>query len=116
MPRALNWLLILAALAATVALYAISYDTRSLEAKVLAEEHAIEHVNIDIAILRAERAHLARPERLEPLARELGMAPIDSGQYLRIGGAATGPESATAQGGRLTPVDPGSLAPGVGQN
>ncbi len=115
MPRALNWLLILAALAATVALYAISYDTRSLEAKVLAEEHALEHIAVDIAILRAERAHLARPERLEPLARELGMAPIDSGQYLRIGGT-IGAESATAQAGRLPPAEPSASAPGIGQN
>jgi cell division protein FtsL len=116
MPRVLNWLLILAALAATVALYAISYDTRSLEAKVLAEERALEHIAVDIAILRAERAHLARPERLEPLARELGMAPIDSGQYLRIGGAATGAEGATTQVGRLPPLDSSALAPRVGQD
>jgi cell division protein FtsL len=90
MLRALNWLLILTAVAATVALYTISYDTRRLEAKVLAEERARDRLAIDIGVLSAERAHLARPERLDPLARELGMAPIVSSQYLRIGDRAAG--------------------------
>jgi hypothetical protein len=37
-----------------------------------------------VTVLTAERAHLARPERLEPLARLIGLAPITSGQYLRL--------------------------------
>ena len=71
-------------LSATVALYTITYDTRRLETKVQAQERALERAQRDVNVLRAERAHLARPERLEPLARELGLAPIESGQYLRL--------------------------------
>jgi cell division protein FtsL len=84
MQRMLNCFLLLATFTATVALYAITYDTRRLEAKVQAQERALERAERDVNVLRAERAHLARPERLEPLARELGLAPIESGQYLRL--------------------------------
>ena len=84
MQRMLNCFLLLATLTATVALYAITYDTRRLEAKVQAQERALERAERDVNVLRAERAHLARPEWLEPLARELGLAPIESRQYLRL--------------------------------
>ena len=107
MPRALNWLLALATLAATVALYAVSYDTRRLEAKVLAEERALERAAADIRVLGAERQHLARPERLEPLAPALGMAPIGSAQYRRIGGGA-GEPSASPAPASLVPTGPGA--------
>jgi cell division protein FtsL len=86
MPRAINWILMLATLASAFALYAIKYDTRRLEAKVQAQERSLEKAENDMTILMAERAHLARPERLEPLARQLGLAPITGGQYLRIDG------------------------------
>jgi cell division protein FtsL len=84
MHRMFNGILLLATLTATVALYTITYDTRRLEAQVQAQERALERVERDVNVLRAERAHLARPERLEPLARELGLAPIESRQYLRL--------------------------------
>jgi len=84
MQRMLNWFLLLATLTATVALYTITYDARRLEAKVQAQERALERAERDVNVLRAERAHLARPERLEPLARELGLAPIEGRQYLRL--------------------------------
>ncbi len=44
-----------------------------------AQERALEQAENDVTVLTAERAHLARPERLEPLARLLGLAPISSG-------------------------------------
>jgi hypothetical protein len=48
-----------------------------------------------VSVLTAERAHLARPERLEPLARKLGMAPVSGSQYLRVeAGASSSPPSA----------------------
>lgn len=86
MQRAVNWVLMLATLASAFALYAIKYDTRRLEAVVQAQERALEKAENDVTILMAERAHLARPERLEPLARDLGMAPMTGGQFLRIEG------------------------------
>jgi cell division protein FtsL len=84
MQRMLNGILLLATLTAAVALYTITYDTRRLEVQVQAQERALERAERDVNVLRAERAHLARPERLEPLARELGLAPIESRQYLRL--------------------------------
>lgn len=84
MHRTFNWFLMLLTLASAFALYAIKYDTRQQETRVQAQERAFEKAENDVAILKAERAHLARPERLEPLARALGMAPATGGQYLRV--------------------------------
>jgi cell division protein FtsL len=84
MHRRVNWALMLATLAAAFALYAVKYDTRQLESRVQAQERALEKAETDVTVLSAERAHLARPERLEPLARLIGLAPITSTQYVRI--------------------------------
>ena len=40
------------------ALYAIKNDTRRLEARVQAQERALERAENDVAVLTAERAHL----------------------------------------------------------
>ena len=80
----INWLLMLATLASAVALYAIKHDTRRLEMRMLAQERALERTQNDVTVLTAERAHLARPARLEVLARAIGMAPITAEQYLRV--------------------------------
>ncbi|KAB2916314.1 MAG: cell division protein FtsL [Hyphomicrobiaceae bacterium] len=84
MHRTVNWILMLLTLASAVALYVIKYDTRRLEARVLAQERTLEKLEIDVAVFEAERAYLARPERLEPLARERGLGPITTRQYLRV--------------------------------
>jgi cell division protein FtsL len=77
-------IIILGALMLTLAsafiLYSSNYDTRQLEARVEAQERAIEKTRGDIAVLKAERAHLARPERIEPLARGLGLGPASEQQ------------------------------------
>jgi cell division protein FtsL len=88
----INWLLMLATLASAVALYAIKHDTRRLEMRVLAQERALERAQNDVTVLTAERAHLARPARLEVLARAIGMTPITAEQYLRldVGGSGVG--------------------------
>ena len=52
--------------------------------RVQAQERALEKLEGDIKVLMAEHAHLARPERLEPLARGLGLAPVAGRQYLRV--------------------------------
>ena len=80
----INWLLMLATLASAIALYAIKHDTRRLEMRVLAQERALDRAQNDVTVLTAERAHLARPARLEVLARAIGMAPIAADQYLRV--------------------------------
>jgi cell division protein FtsL len=77
-------MLILSGLALTLAsaflLYGINYDTRLLEERMRAQERAIEGARSDIAILKAERAHLARPDRIAPLARAQGLRPATDRQ------------------------------------
>jgi cell division protein FtsL len=72
---------VLLAVASAFVLYAVTYETRRLEQHVAAQARAIEKTRLDIAVLRAERAYLARPERVEELARKIGLAPIDPRQY-----------------------------------
>ncbi len=67
-------------LASAFLLYGINYDTRQLEARVSEQERAIEEARDDIAVLKAERAHLGRPERIEPLARAHGLRPATEQQ------------------------------------
>lgn len=84
MHRTVNLVLMLVALASAFALYALKYDTRQLELRVQAQELALEKAEGDVAVLKAERALLARPDRLEPLARGLGLVPVSRRQYLRL--------------------------------
>ncbi|MEI9900129.1 MAG: cell division protein FtsL [Hyphomicrobium sp.] len=67
-------------LASAIILYSSNYDTRQLEARVADQERAIEKARSDISVLKAERAHLGRPERIEPLARALGLGPASEKQ------------------------------------
>ena len=55
--------------------------------RVQGKERALEKLEADIAILKAERAHLARPDRIEKLARKQGLGPIREQQYVEIGEA-----------------------------
>jgi cell division protein FtsL len=64
-------------------LYRQSYETRRLESAVTAEERRLERLQQDIAVLEAERAYLARPARIEPMARMLGLAPASPDQFGR---------------------------------
>jgi cell division protein FtsL len=85
MHRTVNLILLLTAVASAFALYALKYDTRRMEARVQGLERTVQKTQRDIARLQAEYAHLARPERIEPMARALGLAPIGAKQYLRVG-------------------------------
>jgi len=78
---------VLLAVASAFVLYAISYETRRLEQLVSVQARTIEKTRLDIAILRAERAYLARPERIEELARKIGLAPIDPRQVESLPGS-----------------------------
>ncbi|MBU2533831.1 MAG: cell division protein FtsL [Alphaproteobacteria bacterium] len=75
------FLSISAALFSAFALYAFSYRTRGLAENNQAIERQISDLRREIAILRAERAYLMRPDRIEPLARQLGMEPVRGGQF-----------------------------------
>lgn len=83
MHHIVNCVLMLVTLACAVALYAIKYDTRRLELEVSRLERTLEKAENDVTVLKAERAHLSRPDRLEALAREQGLVPLGHRQYLR---------------------------------
>jgi cell division protein FtsL len=80
--RMLNLGAMVLALASAFLLYGISYDTRLMDLRLQEKERAIEEARGDIAVLKAERAHLARPERIEPLARALGLLPTSERQLV----------------------------------
>lgn len=73
--RLVNTAAVFFVLASAFMLYALNYETRRLEAIVQAKERAADKARSDIAVLRAERSHLTRPERIEPLARAQGLVP-----------------------------------------
>ena len=75
------------AMAGAFLLYSLNYDTRLIEARVQSAERAAEVARGDIAVLKAERAHLARPERIEALARAQGLKPPSEKQFVRDGAA-----------------------------
>ena len=82
--RTLTIVAIAGMLCSAFALYSVKYDTRQLQMRVLEQERRIERTVTDIAILRAERAHLSRPERLQKLAREhLGLSVAKPAQFVR---------------------------------
>ncbi len=68
------------AISSAFLLYGLSYDTRLIEARVAAQERLAERARSDISVLKAERAHLARPDRIEPLARAQGLVPATDTQ------------------------------------
>ncbi len=84
MRQATTALALLAAFGAAGALYAIAHDTRRIEARVHAMERTAERAEADIAAARAELSYLSRPERIEPLARAMGMAPPTSRQLVGL--------------------------------
>jgi cell division protein FtsL len=70
------------AISSAFLLYGLSYDTRQIEARVDRQERSADIARSDIAILKAERAHLARPGRIEPLARGQGLQPMGEHQIV----------------------------------
>jgi len=94
------------ALASAFLLYGVNYDTRLLEGRVQGQERSIDEARNDIAVLKAERAHLARPERIEPIARGLGMQPAAERQL------ASSPEEAMTRALAQSGATPGPAAQG----
>ncbi len=73
------------AISSAFLLYGLSYDTKQLEARVAAQERKADIARSDIAVLKAERAHLGRPDRIEPLARAQGLVPLTDKQIVNQG-------------------------------
>ncbi|MEL6871353.1 MAG: cell division protein FtsL [Pseudomonadota bacterium] len=74
---------VLAAFASAFVLYATTYETRKRELALTEAQKARQALMREIATLKAERAFLSRPERIAPLARDLGMRPASGRQFER---------------------------------
>jgi cell division protein FtsL len=79
--RLLNVTAFFFAITSALLLYGLNYDTRRLEDEVQAKEHAAELARNDIAVLKAERGNLARPDRIDALAHQLGLSPPKPEQF-----------------------------------
>lgn len=79
--RLILGLSIIAMLTSAVMLFAISIETRRIAADVAKRDKHLETLKRDLAVLKAERAYLARPERIAPLARALGLRPARGSQF-----------------------------------
>lgn len=79
--RLLNITAFFFAIASALLLYGLNYETRRLEAEMQGKERLAASARDDIAVLKAERGHLARPDRIDVLARQLGFAPPKPDQF-----------------------------------
>lgn len=84
------------AIASAFLLYGLNYDTRLVEARVREEERKADIARSDIAVLKADRAHLSRPDRIEPIARAQGLRPTLPSQLAQS-------DSARSTGNGATP-------------
>lgn len=83
-------------LASAYVLYAEGMETRRLEAQVQSSERQRDRLESEIAVLKADRAYLARPARIEPAARALGMRPPGSAEYTTLDAIERGGAEAAA--------------------
>ena len=74
---------ILSVMASAVLLYVTATETRRLAQIERAQKKKKAKLIRDISVLKAERAYLARPERIAKFAEQLGMRPIRGDQILR---------------------------------
>lgn len=79
--RLLNISAFFFAIASALLLYGLNYETRRLESEVQSKERVAERARDDIAVLKAERGTLARPDRIDALARQNGLAPPRVDQF-----------------------------------
>ena len=68
-------------IASAAALYASTFRTRAIAHDLAKAERHLATLQRDVETLRAERAYLSRPERIAPLARQLGLVPADGTQF-----------------------------------
>lgn len=98
--RLLNVVSFCFAVASAFLLYSLNYETRRLEAQVQGKERAADKARSDIAILKAERSHLSRPDRIDPLARAQGLGPPRAEQLAPSGQRAAALETRNSGAGR----------------
>jgi cell division protein FtsL len=96
--RLLNVVAFCFAIASALLLYSLNYETKRLEAQVQAQERAAQKARSDIAVLKAERGHLSRPERIDALASQLGLRPPKPNQFARRAGPEISMSDAASNG------------------
>jgi cell division protein FtsL len=79
--RLLNVAAFFFAIASALLLYGLNYETRRLESEVQSKERIADRARDDIAVLKAERGALARPDRIDALAHQIGLAPPRVDQF-----------------------------------
>lgn len=79
--RLLNITAFFFAITSALLLYGLNYETRRFEVEVQTKERSAARARDDIAVLKAERGHLARPDRIDALARQLGLLPPKAEQF-----------------------------------
>lgn len=83
MLRVINGILVAALLCAAFWLYQLEYQARVAEDQIRGIKRQIQSEYEAIRLLRAEWAHLSRPQRIEELARKhLPLAPLKAQQIV----------------------------------
>lgn len=85
--RFLTLVFIAATFACAFVLYGVNYQTRALQHRLERAQSGLEALSREVATLSAERAFLARPERIGPAAERLGMRPARGDQFVQQAGA-----------------------------
>lgn len=67
-----------------VLIYQQKYETRRLEDRAAALSREISEQTRALAVLRAEWTYLTRPERLDKLARRMGLEPVNPDQVVQF--------------------------------
>lgn len=83
MLRIATGLSFVAAMLSAFFLYSTTIATRRLEQDVQAAEQRLDRLRSEIAVLKADRAYLARPTRIEPAALRQGLRPAAERYELR---------------------------------
>jgi hypothetical protein len=67
-----------------ILIYDMKFETRRLEARAQQLQRAIEDEKDNVALMRAEWSHVARPERVEQLTREMlpDLQPVKAAQVV----------------------------------
>lgn len=85
MLRFVNICLVLGLVALAYVIYQVKYETRALDAQIVALNQKIEEERDAIAVLRAEWSLLNRPERIERLAKKyLKLEPARPSQLVTL--------------------------------
>ena len=89
-----------------VSVYRAKQGARESEAQIRALKEEVARQEEELSVLKAEEAHLSRPERIGPLAREtLGLQPARPDQFMEEGALNDHIEQEAASAGAGIPTE-----------